>query len=70
LVIYFRPNGEVNDAEIEKADRFRGHLLAALGGFFCNCPGPHAVESALLARHECDGLRLEYEMRTRSKRAD
>jgi len=27
LVIYFRPVGEVNDAEIEKADRFRGHLL-------------------------------------------
>jgi hypothetical protein len=26
LVIYFRPNGEVNDAEIEKTYRFRGHL--------------------------------------------
>jgi hypothetical protein len=30
LVIYFRPNGEVNDAEIEKTDRFRGHLLTDL----------------------------------------
>ena len=34
LVIYFQPNGEVNDAEIEKADRFRGHHLGALRGFF------------------------------------
>jgi len=30
LVIYFRPLGEVNDAEIEKTDRFRGHLLTFL----------------------------------------
>jgi hypothetical protein len=30
LVIYFRPNGKVNDAEIEKTGRFRGHLLTFL----------------------------------------